>query len=122
MVRPSEQPDKQPTEQSSNGSEVSDSSLEGRLLERFASSKPPEAKLTAEERQALATIDKRADFRKLKDAVRLAAWARSAPLLNQDARQEDFATTFAYEQGFRSGMLEAINRLESFVEPDDGRE
>jgi hypothetical protein len=112
-----------PDEQYSEGGEGSSGSLEGRLLERFASSRPPEAKLTRDEQRALAQLNKRSDFRKLKDAVRLAAWARSAPLLNQDARQADFAVTFSFEQGFRSGILEAINMLENFLEPsDDGEE
>lgn len=101
---------------------MADDSEIGRLLE-LCSSKPPKMKLTSDERRNLASfVTKNKEFRKLKDMVRLTAWARSVHLLNGDPRGEDFSVEFARQQGFRDGMLHAIDLMEQFVTSEEDEE
>lgn len=90
-----------------------------RLLALYAS-KPPKVNLSGEEKRKLSQfVRKNKDFRKVKDIVRLEAWARSVPMLNEDASSEAFVTRYARNQGFRDGMLFAIDRLEEIVAEED---
>ena len=94
-----------------------------RLLERYVS-KPPKVHLTADEKKELIKLTKNnSSFRTLKDVIRLRAWARSVPSLNMDATEGEFPIKYAREQGFRDGMLTAIDLLEELLlEEDDAGE
>lgn len=102
---------------------MSDSDGEvGRLLERWVS-KPPRTSLTQEEKKELSAIVlKDKSFRQLKDIVRLTAWSRSVPMLNADPTVPSFPVEYAEQQGFRRGMLYAVDLMEALVEAEDDDE
>lgn len=87
-----------------------------RLLAEY-SSRPPKLSLTTEDQEYLRDfVIRDGTFRKLKDCVRVTAWQGLVQTCNKDAGEDSFPTDFAYEQGKRDGMLQALNLLEYFVE------
>lgn len=105
---------------SSDGDRVGEEAMLARLLREYSgTSKAPRAKLTQEDKQVLDGINRQKEFRKLKDAIRLQAYDRYVPVMNVDPARTDLAIHVAHEQGYRDGMLRAVDLLEELLESEE---